>query len=64
MSENEMERRLDYRGLPWRIDQINPVPGEEEQLREERSACAMVKNWRFCSEAIEQLSDGNGILRL
>lgn len=63
LSENEMERRLDYlRFALEEIDQINPVPGEEEQLREERERLRYGEKLAvFVQEAIEQLSDGNGI---
>lgn len=63
LSEEEMERRLDYlRFALEEIDQINPVPGEEEQLREERERLRYGEKLAvFVQEAIEQLSDGNGI---
>ena len=62
LSESERERRLDYlRFALEEIDQIKPVPGEEEQLREERERLRHGEKLAvFVQEAIEQLSDGDG----
>ncbi|MGB4043694.1 MAG: DNA repair protein RecN [Thermacetogeniaceae bacterium] len=63
LSESERERRLDYlRYALEEIDQINPVPGEEKQLREERERLRYGEKLAvFVQEAIDQLSDGEGI---
>ncbi|HHY40829.1 MAG TPA: DNA repair protein RecN, partial [Syntrophaceticus sp.] len=63
LSESERERRLDYlRFALEEIDQINPVPGEEEQLREERERLRYGEKLAvFVQEALEQLSDSDGI---
>lgn len=45
LSESEVSRRLDYlQYVVEEIDNLQPIPGEEEELQKNENVCVMVKN--------------------